>query len=98
MGDCPIRPLFTAESFAILTALKEIASHSRENYVILSDSKSVLQAIEHFNTAQPIIIEILEWIYLIESRGSNISLCWSPAHVCMKGNERADSLAKAAPQ
>ena len=59
-------------------------------------SKSVLQAIEHFNTAQPIIIEILEWIYLIESRGSNISLCWSPAHVGIKGNERADSLAKAA--
>ena len=88
--------IFTAESFAILTALMEIASHSRENYVILSDSKSVLQAIEHFNTAQPIIIEILEWMYLIESRGSNISLCWSLAHVGIKGNERADSLAKAA--
>ena len=88
--------IFTAESFAILTALKEIASHPRENYVLFSDSKSALQAVEHFNTAHPIILAILEWIYLIESRGCNISLCWSPAHVGIEGNERADSLAKSA--
>ena len=88
--------IFTAESFAILVALKEIAFYPGENFVILSDSTSVLQAIEHFNTTQPIVLEILEWIYLIKNRGCNISLCWSPAHVGIQGNERADALAKAA--
>ena len=88
--------IFTAESYAILVALKEIASRPRENYVICCDSKSVLQAIEHFNTLHPIILEVMEWLHLVKSRGRNVSFCWSPAHVGIAGNEEADSLAKAA--
>ena len=88
--------IFTAECFAILTALKEIASHPRQDYVICCDSSSALQAIEHFNTTQPVVLEILEWLYLVGSRGRHVSFCWCPAHVGIVGNEEADSLAKAA--
>ena len=93
---CGESSIFTAECYAVLTALKEIIKFSRGNYVICCDSESVLQAIEHFNTVQPIIMEILEWLHLNKSRGRNVSFCWSPAHVGIAGNEKADSLAKAA--
>ena len=88
--------IFTAECFAILIALKEIASQSGDNFVICCDSLSVLQAIGHFNSVHPIIIEILEWLHLLKIGGSNVSFCWSPAHVGVAGNEAADSLAKTA--
>lgn len=88
--------IFTTECYAILTALKAIACHSGESFVICCDSLSVLQAIGHYNSVHPIIIEILEWLHLLKISGHNISFCWSPAHVGVAGNEAADSLAKAA--
>ena len=88
--------IFTAECYGILIALKEIASHSGDDYVICSDSLSVLQAIGHFNLLHPIILEILEWLHLLKISGNTVSFCWSPAHVGVTGNEAADSLAKAA--
>ena len=60
------------------------------------DSSSALQAIEHFNATQPVVLEILEWLYLLGSRGRHVSFCWCPAPVGIVGNEEADSLAKSA--
>ena len=77
-------------------ALKEIASRHKENYVICCDSKSVLQAIGHFNTFHPIVLEIMEWLHLLKSRKIKVSFCWSPAHIGIAGNEEVDFLAKAA--
>ena len=88
--------IFTAEAYAILTALKEISSRQKGKYVIFSDSQSTLLALENFNSNHPIIVEILEWLYLTEANGCSISFCWSPAHVGIVGNEKADALAKAA--
>ena len=88
--------IFTAEAYAILVAVKEISSQQRGNYVIFTDSQSILQALENFNSTHPIVIEILEWSYLVEAHGSNISFCWSPGHIGIVGNEKADALAKTA--
>ena len=88
--------IFTAECFAILTAVKVIMLLPNRNYVIISDSISALQAIGQFNTNNQIVQEILEWVYLIENRGKEIKFCWVPSHVGVEGNERADSLAKQA--
>ena len=88
--------IFTAECHAILTALKEIVSHPQKDFTILSDSKSVLQALGHFNSFNPLIIEILEWLQLSQSCGQSVSFCWCPAHVGVGGNEKADVLAKMA--
>ena len=88
--------IFTAECYAVLVALKEIASRPKENYIICCDSKSVLQAIGHFNTFHPVVLEMMEWLHLLKSRAIQVSFCWSPAHIGIAGNEKADSLAKAA--
>ena len=88
--------IFTAECYAILVAIKEIIRLPNRRFVIFSDSVSVLQALGQFNSVHPIIIEILEWLYLIENRGKIVKFCWVPAHVGVEGNEKADSLAKQA--
>ena len=87
---------FTAELFAVLSALKIIFSIDGNKFTILIDSKSVLQALECFNTHHPVILEILEWLFLLEKRGRKVEFCWVPAHVGILGNEKADTLAKEA--
>ena len=86
--------IFTAELFGILCALKEIVKMKEVNFVIFSDSRSVLQVLESFNLLNPLVLDILEWLFLIEQRGQTVSFCWVPAHVGVQGNELADSLAK----
>ena len=52
--------IFTAELYGILCALKEIIKLEEENFVIFSDSRSVLQVLESFNSKHPLVLEILE--------------------------------------
>ena len=63
-------------------------------FTIFSDSKSVLMALESFNSRHPIVLKILEWLYLLKRRGREVHFCWVPAHVGVPGNEKADALAK----
>ena len=85
-----------AELFGILCALKEIVKMKEVNFVIFSDSRSVLQVVESFNPLNPLVLDILEWLFLIEQRGQTVSFCWVPVHVGVQGNELADNLAKEA--
>ena len=62
--------------------------------MIFTDSKSVLDALQIFNSPHPLIIDILEWVFLANRRGRSISFCRVPAHVGVLGNEEADKLAK----
>ena len=86
--------IFTAELHAILIALKQIVSLSERRFVIFSDSRSALQALEMYNSLHPLIMEILEWMILARRKGKEITFCWIPAHVGIVGNEKADELAK----
>ena len=88
--------IFTAELFAILRAIKEVLLFGPNNFIIFSDSKSVLQSLKIFNPVHPLVREILEWLFLARRRGRNVNFCWVPAHVGITGNERADQLAKVA--
>ena len=85
---------FTAELQGILKAIETIATLADPCFTIFSDSKSVLMSLEHYDSRHPIILKILEWLYLIENRGREVKFCWVPAHVGVPGNEMADKLAK----
>ena len=85
-----------AELYGILKAVEKIASMKKGSFTILCDSKSVLQGLGVFNSANPLFLKILEWLYIIERRGIEVKFCWVPAHVGIHGNEEADKLAKQA--
>ena len=88
--------IFTAELYGILSAVEKIASMDEGDFVIFCDSKSVLQALSSFNSTNPLVLSILQWIFIIKSRGLEICFCWVPAHVGVLGNEKADEIAKQA--
>ena len=60
--------VFTSKLYGILTALKRIVHHENCNYIIFCDSKSVLEALGSFNPVHPLILEILEWLFLLSCK------------------------------
>ena len=86
--------IFTAELYGILRALKQILSVDGSHFTIFSDSRSVLEALESFNPIHPLVLEILEWLFLLNCKRKTVHFCWVPAHVGILGNEKADKLAK----
>jgi ribonuclease HI len=89
--------IFTAEAFAIIIAIKFILQQKYANFAILTDSKSVLQALQG-----NCLTSLTNWlIYDIKSRlqtganlGKSIKLIWVPGHAEILGNEQADQKAK----
>ena len=86
--------IFTAELYGILTALKRIVNHEGDNFTIFSDSKSVLEVLSSFNPSHPLVLEILEWLFLLNCKRKVVQFCWVPSHIGINGNEEADRLAK----
>ena len=89
--------IFTAEIRAIKLALTRLQRFRDERkYVICCDSLSVLQSLEKGLLHNPLIVEIL---YLYNAlRTYDITFMWTPSHVGISGNERADTTAKNALQ
>ena len=88
--------IFTAELRAILYAITVLLTMPQRHFTIFSDSLSALQALGSWSSGNPLVIEILEWLYLCARRGRRVDFCWVPSHVGIPGNEKADALAKAA--
>lgn len=85
--------IFSAELYAILQATHFIRDMLPLSVVILTDSLSAIQAIEA-QKDQPLIKEILLKISESHKLGSQVSICWIPAHCGIAGNESADAAAK----
>ena len=86
--------VFQAEMIALREAIKH-ASQTNSAAVIISDSKSSLEAISGHDTDHPLVFEVKK--LLMDLRGRvDISLRFTRAHVGTPGNERADQLAKRA--
>ena len=86
--------IFTAEAVALKLAVQHIQRDAIRKTVIYSDSLSCLQALQNKNMENPIIREIIHILSYLGEVDSQIEFCWIPGHCGIKGNEKADKIAK----
>ena len=87
--------IFTAEARAIDLALNIISKSKHKKFIKFSDSLSVLQSLRNKKFQNPFIIKLLSRLDSISNR-KEIIICWTPSHIGVRGNERANSTAKPA--
>ena len=93
--------IFTAELFSIFMALSFITDfpHTIHDVVILSDSRSALQALKSCNkNRREMVLNIQLLVHQLQLRGCNVIFQWVPSHSGIAGNEVVDSAAKAGAQ
>ncbi|GBM91252.1 hypothetical protein AVEN_251138-1 [Araneus ventricosus] len=89
--------VYTTEAMAISYALKLISSSQYRKLCIYSDSMSVLQQLENTESAtHPILLNIADTVHCLKEKGFDIVFCWTPSHVGILGNEKADYVARTA--
>ena len=87
--------IFSAEIYAINLALDLISTSNSKKFIIHSDSISVLQSLKYTKLGNPQIVKIFNKLNcFIHSK--KMLFCWIPSHIGIQGNDKADSLAKAA--
>ncbi|KOC62691.1 hypothetical protein WH47_05250, partial [Habropoda laboriosa] len=86
--------VFSSEAFAILQALKYIEQKTHNKFIIFSDSKSVVTALQNLETRNTIIRNIIELNAILNCGEKEILYSWIPSHANIEGNEKADSAAK----
>ena len=85
--------IYSAEAIAIDLAMNIIANHKFSKFIIYSDTKSVLQALQSKNSSTSLITRLLDKTNTL-SKNNSIILTWIPSHIAIQGNERADKAAK----
>ena len=88
--------IFTAELTAVLIALKLINSMKYQNYAILTDSLSALQALKNHSdkNRNDLIHQIYKEVNIIKANNNLVTIVWVPSHIGLTGNEKADKAAK----
>lgn len=95
-GACSI---FHAEYLAVITALTIIKNqNSIKEYVICSDSLSVILNIQKNRINNKLKDKVQLLNKEIEAKGSSVIFMWIPSHIGIPGNEKADREAKNALQ
>ena len=93
--------IYSAETTAIDLAMNIIANHKASKFIIYTDSKSVLLALQNRDTSPPppppLITKLLNNLNTL-SKNNNIIFTWIPSHIGIQGNEKADKAAKKALQ
>ena len=87
---------YTAELKAILMVLKWVSDKEYKQLLIATDCMSALQALDYNKRNNHLVDRIRRQIHSYQLRGCEIVLIWVPGHCDIKGNEKADKLAKAA--
>ena len=87
--------IFTAEAKAIDIALYHIRDQPEKQFIIYSDSLSVLRSLKNLDHRNPLIQQIFRKYKYLSSL-KEIVFCWLPSHTNIRGNELADLEAKSA--
>ena len=88
-------PIFTAEAKAVNLAFDFVRTCDSDNkFIIFSDSRSVLKAMNHTSSNNPQIQKLLEKYHELLAN-KEIVLCWIPSHIGIPGIEIVDQQAKA---
>ena len=87
--------IFSAEICAINLALKLVSTSNKENFIIHSDSISVLQSLKNTKHDNPYIFKLLNKLSSM-NHCKKVIFCWIPSQIEIQGNNKADSIAKAA--
>ena len=83
----------------IFKPLKYIQTTPERQFLICTDSLSVVEAMKGFHKNRnrpPIILNSFNLIFKLENDNKNISFTWIPEHAGISGNEQADQLANLA--
>ena len=81
--------IFTAEAKAIDIALYHIRDQPKKQFIIYSDSLSVLKSLKNLDHRNPLIQQIFrKYNYL--SAFKEIVFCWLPSHINNCGNKLAE--------
>lgn len=92
--------IFSAEAEAIKRALETTLQNNEtnKNKVICSDSYGVILNISKLYPKNCIIQKIQNLITELRNKNTKITFIWTPSHVGIAGNEKADAAAKTALQ
>ena len=74
-----------------------IANHKFSKFIIYSDSKSVLQALQSKDSSTPLITRLLDKMNTL-SKNNNIILTWIPSHIGIQGKWKGKKSCKKALQ
>ena len=89
---------FFAGLYGILAGLQTVLTLNAVSFSIFTDSKSLILALHHLDSTNPLILQIHSAIQCVQSSNKTLSICWCPAHVGVPLNEAADDAARQAAQ
>ena len=87
--------IFRAELYAITLAMNFIRHSKDTKFIVFSDSKSSLEALNGVKIELDLVLKIIKDYTNLIKAGKVIKFFSIPSHVNMPGNERADTAAKA---
>ncbi|KAG8178205.1 hypothetical protein JTE90_026973 [Oedothorax gibbosus] len=85
----------TAECIALILALRKFVT-ANKNYIILTDSMSVLEGLKLSRNPSSGVIKLKNELLEARTRCETIKLVWVPGHTGIAENEKVDKMAKKA--
>jgi ribonuclease HI len=89
--------VFTAKITALITALHFVDSGQPGEFLILTDSLSLIEALRSRKISprnHSVVYECNEVLWWLRANQFAVQLMWVPAHVGIDGNEMVDRIAK----